>query len=333
MLLLLQNIFNLLRFGKNLLAALSFHYSISVHKNCNYLFETARNLNNGSVPDRVFRKMKWYMISNSFMGKLLSCLLGEKISRQKAEGIVVMGALMGLTDCLIDDYDYDAASLRSLFAMGYKPKNAVERIFILFYEHFIKSLDAQQKEEGLSITGRVADIQAESQKQRKAGLSKEEVYTLTYNKGGISVVLCAMMFKKYKNAHSQALSATGGFIQFMNDAQDIYKDASGGITTFTAFQNTFSNLVAELDTIRTSCSAEVLKMEGISPSQKSFFVFSLYVLYCGIKFKLKSYSRRTTDFYTLDGIMASDNKIFKVNHLSFKAFAQITFMALQFRQR
>lgn len=333
MLLLLQNIFNLLRFGKNLMAALSFHYSISVRKNCNHLFETARNLNDGSVPDRVFRKMKWYMISNSFMGKMLSCLFGEKISRQKAEGIVVMGALMGLTDCLIDDYDYDAPSLRSLFALGYKPKNAVEQVFMLFYEHFIKLLDAQQREEGLSIAGRVADIQAESHKQRKAGFSKEEVYTITYKKGGISVVLCAMMFKKYKNAHSQALSATGGFIQFMNDAQDIYKDAAGGITTFTAFQNSFSNLVAELETIRTSCSVEVFDMEGISPGRKSFFVFSLYVLYCGIRFKLNSYSHRTADSYTLDSIVALDKKAFKVNHLSFKAFAQITVKALQFRQQ
>jgi hypothetical protein len=284
-------------------------------------------LNDESIPERVYKKIQWYMVESVFMGEILANLADRSIGKKEKESLVYLGAIMALFDVIIDDLKLEKSVVEELFEnlvssdkrTGSMNETAIEKVYQLYLEKLIKTVEKEHWQE-MSKHFDLIRFQIQSAHQLNENMTEESINKITIGKGGVSILLCSTFLFPISDPFKKAMYELGGFIQMMNDCQDIYKDTIEGITTFVHFSKSYDEIFEKLD-IQRKITFRELKSLSCSYRGCSETIFYFNAMFIVISYKLKRYAEAcgySLDFKT---IAAMKKKDFRINPFSPGAIA------------
>jgi hypothetical protein len=282
----------------------------------------SRDLNDGTVMPRVYKKIQWYMVGTVVIGEMLSSLAGRKMQKSETESLVCLGAVMALFDIITDDYRFDRKVPEQILRKAFI-ENAVHevqhdspviKICILYLEKLRESSTDEQWTAISEVTDLIS-IQLKSEEQFTANLSESSVKELTIKKGGVSILLSASILRINDKRILEALFETGGFIQMMNDCQDLYKDTVSGIKTFVHFCGNFNEILSRLEEEREKVLSLVNSLE-LPESSKYRFLFDINAMFIVIAHKLERYSETCNNILDFEVIGKMSAGAFRINPFS-----------------
>jgi hypothetical protein len=149
-----------------------------------------------------------------------------------------LATLFGILTPVIDDlFDIDKLPLEDIRTITYSPHlydpktftAAVAKDVGIYLLENVKHKTAFEE----AVTN-IFETQVETLRQADVQLPDEELESLTYAKGGYSVILYHQLLDDVADDKMQdALFYIGSLMQFANDAFDIYKDIQEGVITLT----------------------------------------------------------------------------------------------------
>ena len=86
-------------------------YHSYVKKAASYEIRKSYDLNNGSISKLDFLKIQWYMATTLYLGELLTELRPTKLTEQEKKSLIYSGALMAITDLMVDDHQLGSGKL------------------------------------------------------------------------------------------------------------------------------------------------------------------------------------------------------------------------------
>jgi len=305
-------------------------YHIRVRNIAKTMIREAHKLNDGSLAPRVYKKIQWYMVETLVTGELLGALAGKKPERKDIEILLYLGAVMAIIDIVTDDYRIDREVtediLQRAFSGGdleeYKEATPVLKICILFLRK-LRDTAGTELWTTISQSSDLINIQLNSGEQFSDDVTESTVNKLTIKKGGVSVLLCASVLSLEERQLLSALYETGGFIQMMNDCQDMHKDTVAGITTFIHFCRDFREILNKLNNQRVKVFRLINEL-SLPEHAKHRFLFDLNAMFIVITYKLHRYSEVCCNKLEFDTIRQIDKVEFRVSPFSLSAFAACT---------
>jgi len=296
----------------------------------------SHQLNDGTIPERVFRKIQWYMVEALIMGEMLARLSDKQISERDKEGLVYLGAIMALFDVFVDDFRFQRSRLLNILDRTFSPDGsvisdsdkAIEKIYFSYLERLLITIDSEHWA-GINKHLIIIKLQIESGEQFEDKTTEEEVLRITLGKGGVSALICSAFLGRKDESFNTAVFETGGFIQMMNDCQDIYKDTVGGIRTFVHFCESFTEIFMKMNDQRIRAFRALMSLE-LPSAGKSGILFELNAMFIVISYKLHLFARACS--YKLDfcAIRAMDKNHFIINPFSPRSVAACTVKILDF---
>ncbi len=284
--------------------------------------QKSRLLNDGSIRDRVYKKIQWYMVEMVLAGELLAKLANRSITKKERESLIYLGSVMALFDSIVDDYKLDKESVYRLFDNIISPENridtniksSIEKIFYLYLDSLIITTE---KERWLEMKKHfyLIRFQMQSDQQLKENITEEKVIGITRGKGGVSLLLCSALILPSSDQVDKALYELGVFIQMMNDCQDIYKDTVEGITTFVHFRKSYNEIIDKLDEQRIKTFNEI-KSLPFSYRGRSEIIFNFNAMFIVICHKLHKYAEACGNNLDFKTIASMNRRDFRINPFS-----------------
>lgn len=291
----------------------------------------SHDLNDGTVPDKLFLKKQWYKVSTLFLGHLLADLNNISLSEIEKKRLVYLGAAMGLCDALVDDHKVSESQINSILIGEHQVKfTAIERIFSLYYHELVSLIPEDRKAHFIQSFKNGVAWQLKSLRQFSEEVSEEEIHKITKGKGGISIVLCKLVLNENHELSDDAMMSLGAFIQAMNDVQDLPKDAREDVKTFASFKSSFSEIHSGLEQYKND-SFELIKSLKLQRSNKERFTFNFHAMYTAICFKLSCYDEIGNGALDFNWFKSISKDKFKVNPYSWKSLKYCLPKILNFR--
>lgn len=185
-------------------------------------------------------------------------IYGRELSSQERENAI----LAAIITPLIDDFtDKNKLSIKQLdylvsFPSNYIPTNLEEAVVRNILDHLmttVSSPDGTIKE-----FKRTLAAQHWSEKQLDQTLPEDEIFRITWEKGGASLLLLHYMIKEIPDGQMiGVINQLGGAIQLCNDIFDFYKDMQEGVKTLATCSEDFAKL-------ETLCFAECVKFNKMA---------------------------------------------------------------------
>lgn len=198
------------------------------------ILQEAQNKNDGSLNEDDFKKINRYygLAVPAILGEAFCTLQGRKMTSRERWAATAQGAMTGLFD---DFFDKDFLTDEAVKQLMNNPdadisKRSNEQLFNRFYsialQHCADPLLLRKSLE------KVFDAQVKSKAQSNGKLSTESLQSITFEKGGLSLLF-------YRSAFAPLLTSTeetlfyelGAAMQLCNDIFDVYKDREAGIQT------------------------------------------------------------------------------------------------------
>lgn len=279
-------------------------------------------LNDGTIPERIFKKVRWYMVEAVIMGEMLAALSDHSVKKKDKESLIYLGAIMALFDAIVDDFRLPGAVVSRLLDQTFSPDGrvlsdhdtSIENVYFLYVDKLIATID---KEHLLAITEHLGLIkmQMKSEEQYSKTITEESVTSITIGKGGVSALICSAFLQQKSDSFRNTVYEIGAFIQMMNDCQDIHKDTVDGIRTFIHFRKNFGEIAEKLDGQRRKCFA-LIKSLDYPIKGLSRCLFDLNAMFIVIVYKLQRYSEICK--YRLDfrAITEMNRKDFRIDPFS-----------------
>ena len=282
-------------------------------------------LNDGEIPLRIFKKIQWYMVEAVIMGKMLAGLTGTKLSRNDRTGLIFIGSVMALFDAIIDDFKLEKSKVGQILDntfsgtrnYQYESQTSIEKVYFLFLDKLIETIGPDKWSE---ISGHLEKIisQADSAEQLSKTISEANVIRLTLEKGGVSSLICSVPIQDKNEDFLSAVFQTGGFVQMMNDCQDLYKDTKAGIKTFVHFCETFAGIFARLNRERIRTFTLIRSLNY--PFYRGYkILFDLNAMFILISYKLHRYAQASSYSLDFESIEKMDSDLFRINPFSPRA--------------
>ncbi len=311
-------------------------YHWYVRREAGEIIRQSRIMNDGSINEKVFKKIRWYMVEMIVMGEFLANLADLKISKKDKLSLMFLGAVMTLFDTIIDDLKADKDLVLRLLDNIMSPEKrvrsksepAIEKLFYLYFDRLIASTE-KGKWSTMYKHFHLIKFQMRSDEQMKESISEEDVIRITRGKGGASLLLCSALIFPPSEATNKAMFELGVFIQMMNDTQDIYKDTIEGIRTFVHFEKSYSGIVEKLEKQR-SITFNLLKSVAFSFSGRYEIIFNFYALYTVILYKLKKYSKASLNKLDFNIIASMEKESFRISPFSPRAMSACYSRILKF---
>lgn len=190
--------------------------------------------NDGSLTEYDFEKItNYYGIGSPVLaGEGLARLLNTTIGLEERKVLTLMAAITGLFDDFFDRSSQSLSRIKGLMNLSTEtpPQNAHES---LFYDLVSEILSVSSNDKRLhEYAQRVFDAQVLSLKQKEANTTWQELFDITYKKGGESLLFYRCPFSPtISEQETQCLLKIGGLIQVCNDIFDINKDIKEGVRT------------------------------------------------------------------------------------------------------
>lgn len=294
-------------------------YHSYIKKVARYEIIKSHDLNDGSISKLDFLKIQWYMVTTLYLGELLTELRPNKLSKQEKKSLIYLGALMAITDLMVDDHLLETKKLTKILSgVKFKPGDlsAIEEVLFIYHDKLISIISKKKAQTIQDIS--LKKPQIESQSQLKTDLTEDEVINLTRKKGGTALLLTASFILDINEEDKAAIYQLGAFIQYMNDSQDIYKDIKAGITTFVNYCTTFEEVNKTLK--KEFKKTEELFMKTNYPAKGvRNLLFYVNALYTGITYKVNSYSQITGEVININKIRQIDKSGYRIKMFSIKS--------------
>jgi hypothetical protein len=243
--------------------------------------EEAKKTNDGSLEEKDFKKITGYygLAVPAIVGESYAILRNYPLTERERAALTYLGAITGLFDDFFDkDYLHDEKIRLLMETPGaLTGENSSQKLFLHFYKKAIDNVE--HKDLLLHYFKKVFEAQIKSKKQAGPGLSEKEIFDITIEKGGVSVLFYrAALSNNLIDNEEKALYQTGGFMQLGNDIYDIYKDRNHGIYTLP----TTTKDIAELRTTflnQLKYSQELMLKLGYEKKHTRYFLrlMSLYL--------------------------------------------------------
>lgn len=191
-----------------------------------YLTQTIKKLLPGMVlPDRIERRFKKYIPVFLGIEYLYQQFTGRALEAQALHRSALLSGLTPLFDDLIDDYGHSADYLLAL-AHGTEPPHEPEAVCAVALFNAADFVWDEHCE-------RILIAQVNSSEQKSDQITYEQLWTLTREKGGASVVLgWHLITGAYGGTlMNNASYELGAYVQIVNDIFDVYKDREAHIAT------------------------------------------------------------------------------------------------------
>jgi hypothetical protein len=182
------------------------------------------------------RRLKHYFYGTTYLSLLFCLLRGQTRTREEKKTFTNLAALAYFFDDLVDDFRKkdDSGNTWSnnpeLFG-----KIADNRgLSLHFLDNIYNTLAPEHKTEFVSYMHEVFNAETTGRQQAGLQLSEDELYQLTVNKGGYSVLMFRRVLAHPMNeAEKTAWMELGGFIQLCDDIYDLWFDAQDDTHTLT----------------------------------------------------------------------------------------------------
>ena len=202
-------------------------------KNVDPILSGARQLNDGSLDDTDFKKIDNYygLAVPAILGEAWCALHNKKMSFVERWTATAQGVMTGLFDDFFDRaYLSDDAIAKMLNENNKGTKKSNEKLFQFFYAKALEG--APDKKKMQQALMEVYNAQLESKKQEQETLTEEEIKTITFLKGGTSLLFYRSAFLPLaSNDEEKLLFHLGSVMQLSNDIFDVYKDRQQNIKT------------------------------------------------------------------------------------------------------
>jgi hypothetical protein len=198
-----------------------------------YLDELEKKYNGKFLPEQRKKILDYYgLFITSFLCSSYKRLYGKKLSNEERKRATLFGILTPVGDDLFDIDKLDDESIRQI---TFSPESFAATTFAAHVAKEIQTYLLQtvpHKEEYIQASTNVLDIQIETIKQTKPGISKEEMRRITYTKGAVSVIIYHQCLNEAADLQMQeVLFLIGSLYQLGNDIFDLYKDVHDNIYT------------------------------------------------------------------------------------------------------
>ncbi|HSK13125.1 MAG TPA: hypothetical protein VK907_07900, partial [Phnomibacter sp.] len=198
------------------------------------LLHDLRQANDGSLDAEDFSKIEKYygLAVPALLGEAYAMLRGSALTEAERRAATWLGATTGLFDDLFDRRGKDDAYIEALYrhAAEKHGANDNERLFTTCISRAMEH--AASSHLLLDAANRVHRAQIESRVQQRWGCSPQQVQSITFEKGGSSVLFYMSVFYSEMPPQDQELYyRTGALLQLENDLFDVYKDREAGICT------------------------------------------------------------------------------------------------------
>lgn len=213
----------------------------------------------------------YYGLAVPIIADVFCLLRGQKISDSERAALTNLGATTGLFD---DSFDKELTPKEHLKELMNNPslelaRNTREKLLIKFY---LKALNESNFASRIKqYANSVFDAQVRSKKQTDEAISTDEIFDITRQKGGVSILFYRAALEGDIDQIEQELLYKIGFVgQLENDIFDIYKDHNDGIYTLA----TISKSIHGLRTQYLSAISEVfllIDQTNYPPSNKRKF--------------------------------------------------------------
>lgn len=218
--------------------------------------EKSKTTNDKSLSEKDYKKITDYygLAVPAVLGESFCILRGKELSTEERIALTYLGGLTGLFDDFFDEKNMTEEHILNLIQYP-EDNNATtshEKLFITFYEKALKNAADADLVKDYFI--KVFDAQVLSKKQVLSEITQDEIESITFQKGGISLLFyrCALSQLMSKE-EEKLLYKLGGLMQLENDIFDIYKDHQGGIKTLVTtetkiqdLQQTYQSLIEEI---------------------------------------------------------------------------------------
>lgn len=190
--------------------------------------------NDGSLTEYDFEKItNYYGIGSPVLaGEGLARLLGKKVGIKERKTLTLMAAITGLFDDFFDRSSQSLERIKGLMLLSPEtpPQNAHES---LFHDLVTEILSLSNNDKRLyDYANKVFEAQVGSLKQKSGDTNWEELFNITYQKGGESLLFYRCSFPdEISPQETECLLKIGGLIQVCNDIFDVNKDIKEGIRT------------------------------------------------------------------------------------------------------
>lgn len=265
--------------------------------------------NSPNIPSNIRIKFQWYMAECIYSAEHFNKILGLKSTSEDRHIYLVSGALLGMSDLIIDDVEMPRERLTEFK----RPKQQeeyqidVERLYAYLYHHFFSLLDEEVGARTKAYYELLFDAQVRSKRQFDADVTLEEVDQICKDKCGYSVLyIRAMVRADISPQEEKCWYEQGALVQFCNDAQDLYKDAVKGLRTFGTVRPDIETISKDLQK-QMEVAAQVLAEQDFREDAKRELAFIIHAMVLGIQAKLNKYSLMCKGEYSL-GKLASMQK-------------------------
>ncbi len=298
---------------------------------CGNFWEEVRKYDDGSISEKTLKKVQWYIASGLFMSELLSAFYKEKITAEKQKACVYLGVLIALNDVLVDTYKMPYDKMIALTGSFYRPRNGIEKWVRFFYDKLWNLLTPQKRALFQKLSEDGIFWQSESLKQLESSPEENLVHKITAQKGGISFLLFASIFDNYDSREEDMLFHLGAFVQYMNDAQDLFKDRCEGITTFVSYHHKTESVIDFLNIKWQECLGVIRHLKPLQQRDAFFIGFYFFLMFLGIKYKLSNYPKELDSDSINEYLAKNERKVPSVSMKSVKAACYILPRVLGFK--
>ncbi|MEO0469461.1 MAG: hypothetical protein AAF206_07575 [Bacteroidota bacterium] len=258
-----------------------------------------------ALPYQMQRKIHWYMVSGMWMSALFEMQFGMKAQTAQQKLYALAGALLSLSDILIDDVGEKEIDFKKLLRPEVKETDSPgEQLYALYHRCLFSQLSGWQYEMADHALQQLLWAQIASRRQFDQNATPEEIDHISAEKGGWSIVLCrALVGQALRPEEEEAAFRLGSWIQYLNDSQDLHKDLQASIRNFANVRQNLHSVVQDLDACRQSVFQQYRQLDLL---QKDRFAFILQAFHIGVLAKLNH----------LSGLIGPDNRLDQLRRIS-----------------
>lgn len=212
------------------------------------------------TPKDLKRIGKYWQLGQLVICESLYGLQQKKLSLQEEKNILLLSVFAPLFDDLTDEHLIDEQQLDSLIKNPgeFVPQNDTASAVLKIYLELLVSVPSRMK--FIQHLQEVSYWQKQSLKQLDAGISKDELLDITYNKSFAAVMLFAALLENYPAGElTEILYPLSGLLQLTNDAFDVWKDIQKKVYTlpnlYLNYDELYRKFVSEAATINVKISA------------------------------------------------------------------------------
>lgn len=198
-----------------------------------YLDELEKRHHGTFQPEQRGKILRYYgLFITSFLCSSYKKLYGETLTDEERKRATLFGVLTPVGD---DLFDIDKLPVEDIHTITFHPQTYTATTFSAGVAKEIQTYlleHVPHKKEYIEASKNVLDIQAETIKQTKRTISKEDLQRITYTKGAVSVIIYHQCLDVAASKQMlDALFYVGSLYQFGNDIFDLYKDVRDNIYT------------------------------------------------------------------------------------------------------